>query len=113
MRATYAEFSDDLDVAALAAEAPMNRTPWALWDIAKGVPAGGADTAEIIAILEKAPARPGGTAHSELLHLYINLMEMLPHPERALLAAAARPRSRCGPPAAHGHPHRLALWPLP
>ena len=89
MRAAHAAFRDDLDVAALAAEALMNRAPWALWDIVKGVPAEGADTEEITAILERAMARPGGMAHPGLLHMYIHLMEMSPHPERALLAADA------------------------
>ena len=89
MRAAHAAFRDDLDVAALAAEALMNRAPWALWDIVKGVPADGADTEEITAILERAMARPGGMAHPGLLHMYIHLMEMSPHPERALLAADA------------------------
>jgi tetratricopeptide (TPR) repeat protein len=89
MRAAHAAFRDDLDVAALAAEALMNRAPWALWDIVKGVPAEGADTEEITAILERAMARPGGMAHPGLLHMYIHLMEMSPHPERALRAADA------------------------
>jgi len=89
MRKAYAAFSENLDVAALAAEALMNCAPWALWDIAKGIPAEGADTEEITAILEKALARPGGMAHPGLLHMYIHLMEMSPHPERALLAADA------------------------
>ena len=47
-------FGDDLDVAALFAEALMNRTPWQLWDIATGKPAEGADTLEAMAVLEKA-----------------------------------------------------------
>ena len=89
MRETYAAFGQDLDVAALTAEALMNRTPWALWDIVKGTPAEGSDTVEVMAILEKALARPGGMAHPGLLHMYIHLMEMSPHPERALLAADA------------------------
>jgi len=89
MRQAYARFKDDLDVTALAAEALMNRTPWALWDIAKGVPADGADTAELIVMLERAMTRPGGMRHPGLLHMYIHLMEMSPHPERALKAADA------------------------
>jgi tetratricopeptide (TPR) repeat protein len=89
MREAYRQHSNDPDVAALAAEALMNRTPWALWDIAKGTPAEGADTPEITEILEKALSRPGGFAHPGLLHMYIHLMEMSPHPERALKAADA------------------------
>lgn len=89
MRTACKAFSFSLDMAALAAEALMNRTPWALWDIVRAAPAEGADTAEIIAILETAMARPGGMAHPGLLHMYIHLMEMSPHPERALRAADA------------------------
>ena len=89
MRAAYAAFGHDHDVAALTAEALMNRTPWALWDIVQGTPAEGSDTVEITAILEKALSRPGGMAHPGLLHMYIHLMEMSPHPERALMAADA------------------------
>ena len=33
MREVYLAHKDDLDVAALFAEAIMNRTPWQLWDI--------------------------------------------------------------------------------
>ncbi|WP_280262482.1 tetratricopeptide repeat protein [Nocardia wallacei] len=91
MRAVYAEFPDDLDVCVLFAEAMMNRTPWELWDLDRGVPADGADTLETIAVLEHAlrlgaqvePPNPG------VLHLYIHAMEMSPHPERALRAADA------------------------
>lgn len=87
MRGVYQVHPDDLDVAALFAEAIMNRTPWALWDIATGRPAEGADTLEAIRVLERAMARPGGMAHAGILHMYIHLMEMSPHPERALRAA--------------------------
>lgn len=89
MRAAWAAFGDDLDIAALTAEALMNRTPWALWDIARGTAAEGADTAEVTAILQRAMSQPGGMRHPGLLHMYIHLMEMSPHPERALLAADA------------------------
>ena len=90
MRAVYAEHGeDDPDVAALFAEAIMNRTPWALWDLKTGRPAEGADTEEAIEVLEKAVRRReerGEEAHPGLLHMYIHLMEMSPHPERALTA---------------------------
>ena len=89
MREAYKAFGDDLDVAALAAEALMNRTPWAMWDIVNGVPAEGCDTLEVAAMLEKAMARPGGMEHAGVLHMYLHLMEMSPHPERALKAADA------------------------
>ena len=87
MRDVYARFPDDLDVATLFAEALMNRTPWQLWDLTSGEPASGADTVEAIGVLEAALARmeaAGDGLHPGLLHMYIHLMEMSPHPERAL-----------------------------
>jgi tetratricopeptide (TPR) repeat protein len=89
MREVCRAHSDDLDVVALFAEAVMNRTPWALWDISTGKPAEGADTLEAIAVLEKAMRQEGGMWHPGLLHMYIHLMEMSPHPERALKACDA------------------------
>ena len=67
----------------------MNRTPWQLWDLKTGDPAQGADTLEAIEVLERALARveqTGGAPHPGLLHMYVHLMEMSPHPERALRA---------------------------
>jgi len=89
MRKVYRAHPDDLDVATLFAEAIMNRTPWQLWDIKAGTPAVGADTAEAIAVLERSLAQPGGMEHPGLLHMYVHLMEMSPHPQRALRAADA------------------------
>ena len=86
MREVYRAHQDDHDVAALFAEAIMNRTPWQLWDIETGKPAEGADTREAIAV-SKRPWRAGRHAHPGLLHMYIHLMEMSPLPERALRAA--------------------------
>ncbi|MDW4500610.1 hypothetical protein R5H30_21700 [Sulfitobacter sp. D35] len=63
----------------------MNRTPWQLWDLPSGKPAEGADTLEAIAVLDTAfDTLPGAWEHAGLLHMYIHLMEMSPHPERAL-----------------------------
>jgi hypothetical protein len=87
LRAVYARHRDDPDVAALFAEALMNRTPWQLWDQRTGKPAPGADTLEAMAVLERALGRPDGSQHPGLLHLYIHLMEMSATPERALRAA--------------------------
>jgi tetratricopeptide (TPR) repeat protein len=86
MRKVYQAHLQDLDVAALFAEAIMNRTPWQLWNIETGKPAEGADTLEAIEVLEKAMQLPGGGTHPGLLHMYIHLMEMSPFPERALKA---------------------------
>ena len=85
MRSVHKAHGDELDVAALFAEAIMNRTPWALWDLQTGQPAVGADTLEAIAVLEGAfDSLDGAWSHPGLLHMYIHLMEMSPHPERAL-----------------------------
>ncbi|SHK66378.1 Tetratricopeptide repeat-containing protein [Shimia gijangensis] len=85
MRQVHSKFGDDLDVCALFAESIMNRTPWQLWDLPTGQPAKGADTLEAIAVLDTAfETLPGAWQHSGLLHMYIHLMEMSPHPEKAL-----------------------------
>ena len=87
MRTVYQAYPDDLDVAALFADALMNLTPWALWDQATGQPAEGAATAEARIVLDRALASPGGRAHPGVLHMYLHLMEMSAHPEDALQAA--------------------------
>ncbi|MEM6466226.1 MAG: hypothetical protein AAF679_06955 [Pseudomonadota bacterium] len=89
MREVYGRFPDDLDVATLFAEALMNLTPWALWDLASGEVAEGASTQEAIDVLERGLEQPGGYSHPGLLHLYIHLWEMSPTPERALRAGDA------------------------
>ncbi|KAI1340631.1 TPR domain protein [Xylariaceae sp. FL0016] len=87
MTEVYHEFGNDLDVAALYADALMNLSPWQLWDLESGEPASGARTLEITSILERAMAQEGGSRHPGILHLYIHLMEMSPTPGRALDAA--------------------------
>ena len=90
MRAVHRSFPDDPDVCTLFAEALMNRTPWALWDLESGEPAEGADTLEAIEVLEAgmgARAAAGEPDHPGLLHMYIHALEMSPHPERALRTA--------------------------
>ena len=89
MRAVYLNHGEDADISALFAEALMNRTPWALWDLASGKPAAGADTEEVRQALERGMERraeTGAPPHPGMLHMYIHLMEMSPFPERALLA---------------------------
>ena len=90
MRLVYQAHRDDWDVAALFAEALINRTPWQLWDLKTGQPAEGADTEEAIAVLERALMQVEAAAaepHPALLHLYVHVMEMSPHPEKALRTA--------------------------
>ncbi len=85
MQPVYAANRDDLDIACIYAEALMNRTPWQLWDFKNGVPNPEASTVEAMAVLERAfDETPGAWDHPGLLHMYIHLMEMSPHPERAL-----------------------------
>ena len=85
MRPVYDAHKDDLDVACFFAEALMNRTPWQLWDFQSGVPNPEGSTVEAMAVLERAFAEtPGAWDHPGLLHMYIHLMEMSPHPEKAL-----------------------------
>ena len=73
------------DADTVFAEAILNRTPWKMWDLSTGGPAEGADTAEAVALLERAfDTLPGAWNHPGLLHLYVHLMEMSPYPERAL-----------------------------
>ena len=89
MRKVYAEFTNDFDVVTLFAEALMNRTPWALWDLKTGKEADGASTAEAVGVLEPTLLKRNAMQHPGLLHIYIHLMEMSPHPERALKAGDA------------------------
>lgn len=78
---------DDVDVQALAADALINVSAWALWDIDTGEPAPGSRVLEAKEILESALATPEGRAHPGVLHLYLHTMEMSARPEDALWAA--------------------------
>lgn len=78
---------DDIDVQALAADALMNVTAWALWDGRTGEPAPGSRVLEAKSILDRALATPEGREHPGLLHLYIHTMEMSASPQAALPAA--------------------------
>ena len=92
MRLAHRTCPRDLDVAALFAESLMSRTPWKLWDLRAGEPAAGASTREAQAVLEaglRQAERAGNGRHPGLLHFYIHLMEMSPHPEKALRAGDA------------------------
>ena len=90
MRKVYHQYPDNPDVCALFAESLMNRTPYKLWDRKTGDIAEGASTVEAEEVLE-AGLRPiedaGGPWHPGLLHTYIHLMEMSPHPEKAIKEA--------------------------
>ncbi|WWC98778.1 hypothetical protein V866_005671 [Kwoniella sp. B9012] len=81
----YNRFPNDIDVAALTADALMNLTPWSLWDISTGTPASNSRTLEVQDILNKALTTPAGYNHTGILHLYIHYIEMSPTPELGLV----------------------------
>jgi tetratricopeptide (TPR) repeat protein len=87
MESVYRDFSDDLDVAALYADALMNLTPWALWDLRTGDPTPESRAVEAKHVLDISLAKEDGIQHPGLLHLYIHLMEMSGKPESALTIA--------------------------
>jgi tetratricopeptide (TPR) repeat protein len=80
-------YPDDVDVLALAADALVNLTAWALWDTATGEPAPGSRVVEAKRLMDAALSTDAGRAHPGVLHLYIHAMEMSAHPEDALPAA--------------------------
>jgi len=80
-------YPDDVDVQALAADALVNITAWALWDITSGEPAPGSRVVEAKRILDEALAAPSGREHPMILHLYLHTMEMSATPQDALPAA--------------------------
>ncbi len=88
MRVAFAAHPESLDLRTVFVDAMLNRTPWRMWDLASGSPAEGADTLEAQRVCEEALEHdPRVWSHPGLLHLYVHLMEMSPHPERALKAA--------------------------
>ncbi|OBJ52397.1 tetratricopeptide repeat protein [Mycobacterium sp. 1423905.2] len=87
MTTLAAQYPFDVDVHALAADALVNVTAWALWDTSSGEPAAGSRVIEAKRILEDALAGPAGRDHPGILHLYIHTMEMSGTPESALPAA--------------------------
>lgn len=87
MRKVLANHPEQLDVRSVFVESLMNLSPWKMWDLRKGVPAEGAYTVEAQDVLETVLDTGGAAmAHPGLLHLYVHLMEMSPHPEKALKA---------------------------
>lgn len=86
MRPVYQAHPDDLDVAALFADALLCVTPRGLWNVATGEPAG-YGTVEARGVLERALSQPGGDQHPAVNHLYIHLLEMSPFPQLAIPAA--------------------------
>jgi tetratricopeptide (TPR) repeat protein len=87
MAALARGYPDDIDVQALAADALVNVTAWALWDIRTGEPAPGSRVVGAKQILEDALETEAGQQHPGILHLYLHTMEMSASPEDALPAA--------------------------
>ena len=87
MVALAAEYPDDVDLAALAADALVNVTAWTLWDTTTGEPAPGSRVLEAKRILDQALETDAGRGHPMILHLYLHAMEMSARPEVALPAA--------------------------
>ena len=86
-RSSPSAYPDDIDVQALAADALVNVTAWALWDTRTGEPAPGSRVVEAKRILDDALATPAGREHPGVLHLYLHTMEMSATPQDALPAA--------------------------
>src|SRR5689334_22812735 len=80
-------YPDDIDVQALAADALVNITAWALWDTRTGEPAPGSRVVEAKRILDDALSTPEGREHPGVLHIYLHMMEMSGSPQDALPAA--------------------------
>lgn len=78
MRKLQERFPDDLDAAALYAEAMMDIRPWGYW-ARDGQPYEG--TAEIVSVIEKVIER--NPNHPGALHLYIHLMESTEQVDKA------------------------------
>ncbi|KPM39917.1 hypothetical protein AK830_g6670 [Neonectria ditissima] len=85
MRNVYSKFDEDLDVAALTADALMNTAPWNLFERTTRKPNLKTPVLEIKDILER-PLK-SECRHPGIMHLYIHLMEMSDTPEAALAAA--------------------------
>lgn len=82
MRELMQRYPDDLDAAALFAEAVMDKNPWNYWE-ADGSPR--PFTPELLAALESVLERDPD--HPLALHLYIHATEASPNPQRAEDAA--------------------------
>ncbi|MCV7279053.1 tetratricopeptide repeat protein [Mycolicibacterium flavescens] len=87
MSALAQAYPDDIDVQALAADALVNVTAWALWDTRTGEPAPGSRVVAAKRILDDALATDTGRSHPGILHLYIHTMEMSATPHDALPVA--------------------------
>ena len=105
MRDVYRAHPDDLDVAALFADALMNLTPWELWDRYTGQPPEGAATSRPRGAERRARAT-GGTRHPGSCTLRALMECRLPERRPVAESALARPEPA---PRAHADAHRRAV----
>ncbi|KAL6897496.1 hypothetical protein GGI43DRAFT_428660 [Trichoderma evansii] len=88
MRQVYRRFGEnDLDIAALTADALMNTAPWKLYKAQSGEPDLSTPVLEVKDILERALQHPDAKHHPGVLHMYIHLVEMSKTPEKAVIVA--------------------------
>lgn len=95
MQVLHRKYPSSACISCMYAESLCNFSPWKLWNLDTGAPAG--RTMEIKTVVENAltfaPEHPG------LNHFMIHLMEMSPTPELALPSCAVL--RRCAPDAGH------------
>jgi tetratricopeptide (TPR) repeat protein len=91
----YEKHPTDTNVAALYAEALLNKNPWRLWDLNTGQPTKHAVVAQ--RVLEQALA--AAPNHPGLNHFFVHLMEMSPTPEVSLRCCGVL--RKCFPSAGH------------
>ena len=87
MVAVAAANPQDMDLAALAADALVSVTPWAVWNTQTGEPAPGSRGPEARRTLQSALQTRAGRTHPFILHIYVHTMELSVDPEAALAAA--------------------------
>lgn len=89
MQRVHRAHPEDLDIAALFAEAAVTCTPRRLWNLNTGAPNPDSLAEAALAALEPALARieQTQTPHPGVLHMYIHALEMSPFPDRAMRAA--------------------------
>ncbi|KAL4985618.1 hypothetical protein BDW68DRAFT_179567 [Aspergillus falconensis] len=103
MGRVYEDFGDDIEIAVLYADALMNVTPWALWNLVTGKPAKNAPTMLAKSVLERALSQEGAHEHPGLLHLYIHYIEMSPAPDSEMGLKVANKLRDLVPDAGHIH----------
>ncbi len=110
MRDVYRAIPDDLDVAALFADALMNLTPWALWDRDPGPAVRGRRDARGQGGARAGARPPGGPRTRARAPLRAPDGDVaVPRAGAAGRRPAARARPRRRPPRAHADAHRRAV----